>query len=69
MVITNDDSGKSLIERLTYTKENAEQKLKPKHSIKFKGKKGFLSIYEGTHSLLNAVKIYFEYKRQVEKTL
>jgi hypothetical protein len=49
---------------MNYTMKEAYQEIKPNHSIEFRGKKGFKSIYEGTHSLNTAVKQYFEYMRK-----
>jgi hypothetical protein len=59
-----NDRGKSLIEKLHYTMEEAHQEIKPRHSIEFRGRKGFKSVYEGTQSLNTAVKHYFEYMRK-----
>ncbi|CAM3830450.1 hypothetical protein ACFW4G_28065 [Paenibacillus lactis] len=57
----NDDQGRTLLERLTYSKEDAEHGLDPKHNIPIKGNKGYDSIYEGTASLRNAVKLYLDF--------
>lgn len=57
------DQGKSLLERLTYSKKDVELQIEPKHSINIKGTKGYVSIYEGTSSLYRAVEQYFVYKK------
>lgn len=57
----SDDQGKTILERLTYSKEDANHGFEPKHNIPIKGSKGYHSIYEGTTSLRNAVKLYFEF--------
>lgn len=56
-----NDRGRSLMERLTYSKEDAARGVKPAHDISFKGTKGYISIYEGTASLKNAVQHYFNF--------
>lgn len=56
-----NDKGRSLLERLSYSKDDADQGLEPRHSIIFEGNRGYLSIYEGTSSLKNAVQHYFEF--------
>lgn len=56
-----EDECKSLLCKLDYSKEEANNEIQPKHSIKFNGNKGFQSIYEGTQSLKNAVKVYVEF--------
>lgn len=56
-----NDRGKSLLKRLTYTKEDAEHRLEQKHNLPIEGKKGFMSIYDGTASLRNAVRHYFDF--------
>lgn len=57
------DRGQSLIRKLTYTKEDEQNCREPLHSIIFKGKKGYKSIYEGTASLRKAVNEYFKFKQ------
>lgn len=59
----NKDQGKSLLERLSYSKKDAELQIEPRHTIDIKGTKGYVSIYEGTLSLYRAVELYFEYKK------
>jgi hypothetical protein len=59
------DKGKSLLDKMTYTLEEANQKISPKHSIKFKGSKGYRTIYEGTYSLHTAIKHYFKFMEKV----
>lgn len=58
------DCGRSLLECLSYSKEDADRGLEPEHGITFKGNKGFQSILEGTASLRNAVQQYFEFLKQ-----
>jgi len=60
----SNDRGRALLERLTYSKEDADRGLEPTHSITFKGSKGHQSIYEGTDSLRNAVMHYIEFLKQ-----
>lgn len=57
----NNDKGKLLLDKLTYSKIDAEQCKNPKHSIPIGGSKGYYSIYEGTNSLSSAVKRYFDF--------
>ena len=57
------DGGANIIRKLTYTKEDEKMCRQPIHSIEFKGSKGFTTIFDGTHSLRNAVESYFEFKR------
>jgi hypothetical protein len=57
----NTDKGKLLLDKLAYSRSQAEQSINPKHNIQIKGDKGYFSIYEGTSSLLNAVKRYFDF--------
>lgn len=57
----NNDRGRALLDKLTYSKTDAEQCKNPKHSISIKGSKGYYSIYEGTNSLFSAVKRYFDF--------
>lgn len=59
-----NDQGRSLLERLTYTKEDVERCLEPRHSLPIEGKKGYISIYEGTVSLKQAVMHYFDFLKQ-----
>lgn len=59
----NNDGGKLLLEKLSYSMEEANQGFHPRHSIQFSGTKGFKSIYEGTHSLNTAVRHYFDFIR------
>jgi hypothetical protein len=58
------DRGSSLLERLTYTKDDADRGIDPVHSISFKGSKGYTSIYEGTVSLKQAVMHYLDFLKQ-----
>lgn len=60
------DGGKSLLEKLHYTREEAKKEIKPKHSIEFRGSKGFMTIYEGTQSLNSAVNLYFDFLRKLK---
>ncbi len=60
------DRGQSLIHKLTYTKEDEQNCCEPLHSIPFKGKKGYKTIYEGTASLRKAVNAYFEFKQVLQ---
>lgn len=60
----SNDRGRALMERLTYSKEDADRDLEPAHSITFKGSKGYQSIYEGTASLRNAVMHYMDFLKQ-----
>lgn len=60
----SNDRGRTLLERLTYSKEDAERELEPAHGIIFKGSKGHQSIYEGTASLRNAVQHYIDFLKQ-----
>lgn len=55
------DRGGTLLERLTYSKDDADRGLEPVHGITFKGSKGYQSIYEGTASLRNAVQHYMNF--------
>lgn len=57
------DQGKSLLDRLSYSKKDAELQIEPRHTIDIKGTKGYISIYEGTLSLYRAVELYFDYKK------
>ncbi|MFD5021084.1 hypothetical protein ACFWMP_19435 [Paenibacillus sp. NPDC058367] len=59
-----NDRGRFLMERLTYSKEDADRELEPKHHITFKGTKGYHSILVGTASLRNAVQHYFYFLRE-----
>ncbi len=61
------DCGRSLLNRLSYSKEDAERGLDPEHRVTFKGSKGSQSIREGTASLRNAVQHYFEFLNQQRK--
>ncbi|RIW27623.1 hypothetical protein D3H55_22810 [Bacillus salacetis] len=58
-----DDRGSSLMKRLSYSMEEANKGISPKHSIEIKGSNGFKSMYEGTHSLHNAVKQYLDFMK------
>jgi len=58
------DEGKTLLEKLSYSMEEAKRGINPRHSIQFKGTKGYKSIYEGTHSLNTAVRHYFDFMRE-----
>lgn len=60
----SNDRGRTLLERLTYSKEDSDRGLEPAHSITFMGSKGYQSIYEGTVSLRNAVMYYFDFIKQ-----
>ncbi|MCG5254781.1 MULTISPECIES: hypothetical protein [Brevibacillus] len=62
------DQGRTLLDKLSYTLEEANQGIHPKHSITITGSKGFRSLYEGTQSLNHAVKRYFEYISYRQKT-
>ncbi len=55
--------------RTQLTLEEANQKIHPSHSIIIAGGKGFRSLYEGTQSLNNAVRRYFEFLSHREKKL
>lgn len=55
------DCGRSLLNRLSYSKEDADRGLDPEHGVTFKGSKGYQSKREGTASLRNAVQDYFEF--------
>lgn len=57
----NNDKGNILLEKLTYSRIDAEECKNPKHTIPIKGSKGYYSIYEGTNSLFSAVKRYFDF--------
>lgn len=59
-----NDRGKSLLERLSYSKEDADRGVEPNHNLEIKGEKGFISILEGTRSYRNAVTLFFEFLRQ-----
>lgn len=59
----SDNQGKALLERLAYSKEDADHGLEPKHNIPINGNKGYYSIYEGTTSLRHAVQHYFDFLR------
>ena len=59
--------GSNLLDKLTYTKEDQQKELEPAHSIKITGTKGYESIYNGTASLRNAVSVYFEYLKGLNK--
>ncbi|WP_340392860.1 hypothetical protein [Paenibacillus sp. FSL E2-0190] len=56
-----DDRGQLLLDKLTYTLEDVQKCMKPKHSIPIKGTKGLKSVYEGTQSLMHSVNKYFEF--------
>lgn len=55
------DQGRSLLDKLSYSLIEANQSIHPKHSVTITGRKGFISLYEGTQSLNHAVRRYFEY--------
>jgi len=59
------DQGHSLLDRLTYSKKNADLQIEPRHSINIKGTKGYTSVYEGTLSLYRAVELYFDYRKKI----
>lgn len=59
-----NDRGRSLLERLFYSKEEADRGSEPAHKIEIVGNKGYHSIREGTASLRNAVLHYFAFLRQ-----
>lgn len=63
----NKDQGRSLLDKLSYTLNEANQGIHPKHSVTIRGRKGFRSLYEGTQSLNHAVRRYFEYLSYREK--
>ncbi|MGG1597829.1 hypothetical protein, partial [Paenibacillus naphthalenovorans] len=65
--IFEKDRGRSFSNKLSYTLEEANQKIHPSHSIIIAGGKGFRSLYEGTQSLNNAVRRYFEFLSHREK--
>jgi hypothetical protein len=56
-----------LLDRLTYTKEDVERCIEPKHNLPIDGKKGYMSKYDGTASLRNAVHHYFEFLRHQDR--
>ncbi|RJE90723.1 hypothetical protein D3P07_01050 [Paenibacillus sp. 1011MAR3C5] len=60
----NVDCGSSLLDRLSYSKDDANRGIEPAHGISFKGSKGYISIYEGTVSLKQAVVHYFDFLKQ-----
>lgn len=60
----NKDRGKELLSRLTYTTDDMRNRREPKHRIVFNGGKGYLSIYEGTQSLLTDLQKYFEFLKR-----
>ena len=53
----SDDQGKSLIIKLTYTKDDKAHQRKPKHKIPIKG-----DVYNGTATLKQAANLYFKFK-------
>jgi len=55
------DKGASLIRKLTYTKDDELNKREKKHNIPIKGSKKD-SIYNGTATLKQAVRLYFDFK-------
>lgn len=57
------DRGRSLLDKLTYSLEEVNQCISPRHSVTITGGKGFRSLFEGTQSLNNAVKRYFEFMK------
>lgn len=63
------DRGKSLLNKLAYSKEDANRQVEPNHSIPIKGTKGYLSIYEGTLSIYRAVELYFDFKNKMQHSI
>ncbi|OMC94461.1 hypothetical protein BJP49_15610 [Paenibacillus odorifer] len=61
-----NDRGSSLLDRLTYTKDDVERCIESKHNLPIDGNNGYMSIYYGTASLRNAVQHYFEFLRQLD---
>ncbi|RTQ93696.1 hypothetical protein [Lysinibacillus telephonicus] len=58
----NKVQGKSLLDRLSYSKKEAELQIEPIHTIDIKDTKGYVSVYEGALSLYRVVELYFDYK-------
>lgn len=61
------DAGISILNKLSYSKEDSLRQIEPKHSIPIKGSKGYQSIYEGTLSIYRATELYFDYKKTLHR--
>lgn len=55
------DGANELLSRLTYTTDDLKNRREPAHRIVINGSKGYMSIYEGTQSLHNAVLKYVDF--------